>query len=190
MSRIYKECLHEVPSRGQPPREWLDTLIDAMLPLSDSLFAPNSYDDVYSLLAPVLGPWTGIPQRKAAMAEILRVLAGEESSWDWQCGADTTAGPETPAEEETGAFQVSQNSVLLDKTGGLAELLNQHLGSHTPALFIPAMKAEPALAVEYAIRLLRVSYRWDGPLLRGVVSRAVWKPAAAEFEGFLSQPNP
>jgi hypothetical protein len=45
------------------------------------------------------------------MLEVLRVLAGFESSWDWNAGVDTT-NPTcvTPDTIEAGAWQVSANS--------------------------------------------------------------------------------
>lgn len=181
----FKAILAHVPNRGTPPVAFLEELINALLPLPDELFAPNARNDVYSLMAGPLGPYTGPLHRKAVMAEVLRVLAGEESSWNWNEGVDTTNKSSMADVEgqETGIFQVSPDSMRLAPE--LRAFIVSKIGTDNPQIFIPAMKENHPLAVEYCARLLRVSYAWDGPLRRGEVSHAVSRDAAAEFEGFL-----
>lgn len=184
--RNYQECLHPVPNRGVPPTSFLDEMVDIFRTLPDSLFAPNANNDVYSLTVGVLGPWDGILHRKAAMAEIARVTAGFESSWKWNEGADKSAGPETTDQTETGAWQVSRNSILLDRDGNLHQFVLDTVGSNTAQDFITHMKIDHHFAVEYFVRLARISYSWDGPLKRKEVNACLWKPSVAEFQGFLS----
>lgn len=184
MSRQYHECLHPVPGHGSAPVEFLDTLIDVIKSFPDEVFAPNSHSDIYGVLAPVLGPWTGLIHRRAAMCDALRCIGGFESGWRWTEGADTTAGPETPEEEETGIFQVSFNSVGFNSS--LRDCVQQYCDSVHPGPFIANMKSNPKFAVEYATRLLRFNTKWDGPINRRWVSKAVWKPAVAEFQTFLA----
>ena len=173
-----------IPRQGSPPPAFLDAIIDALLPLPDDVFEADPYHDIYTVLAPVLGPWTSLLHRKAVMCEALRCIAAFESGWDWNCAADTTAGQETPEETETGAFQFSANSMNLGP--GLRQFIIEKLGSDHPAIFIPAMKQHHALACEYAARLLRFSTRWDGPVNRGWVSAAVSRDAVNEFQTFLA----
>lgn len=188
MSRTFQACLAKVGDQGHPPAAWLNEMLDAIIALPGDVFAVNDRQDIYTALRPVLAPWQGIIHRRAAMCEALRVLAGFESSWDWNCGADTTAGPETPEETETGAFQVSANSLDFDPS--LPECVDRLAGAHTPLHFIFSMKNNHALAVEYCARLLRFSTAWDGPIKRGEVAAAVSRAAVAEFETFLtSQPS-
>lgn len=186
MSRQYHECLHPVPNRGVPSTSFLDQMVDIFRTLPDSLFVPNSNNDVYSLTVGVLGPWQGILHRKAAMAEIARVTAGFESSWEWAEGADKSAGPEKPDEVETGAFQVSANSMNFDPS--LRAFVDARIvgGNATAQQFVHLMKLSPPTAVEYFVRLARISYSWDGPLKRKEVNECLWKPAVAEFQSFLA----
>lgn len=186
MSRHYKECLRPVPGHGSAPVAFLDVLVDTIKSLPDEVCAPNSSQgnkDIYNVMLPVLGPWQGLLHRKAVMCEVLRVVAAFESGWNWNEGADTTAGPETPTEEEAGAFQVSANSMAFDPS--LMECVVKYSGSSAASQFIRWMKMNHPLAVEYAARLFRFNTRWDGPVNTGKVASAVCKPAVAEFQGFL-----
>jgi hypothetical protein len=56
----------------------------------DKIFSPNNKNDIYSVIKNELGPWANDLERRAAMLEALRVLAGFESSWRWDAGVDTT----------------------------------------------------------------------------------------------------
>lgn len=189
MSRTYSACLHPVANRGVPPISFLDQIVDTISTLPDVVFTPNENDDIYSKVHSVLGPtdgsaWTDMVNRKAAMCEVLRVLAGEESSWNWNCGADTSAGHETPEQEETGAFQVSADSLRFDPS--LPASLDQRFGTHDTEIFIYVMKQYHDFSVEYVTRLLRFNTSWDGPIDRGVVQQQVRRDAMAEFQSFLT----
>lgn len=184
-TRHYVHCLKSVPDRGTPPASFLDILIDTLKALPDEVFVQNPNDDIYNKVNETLGPFTSILQRRAVMAEALRVLAGFESSWNWNEGRDTSAGPETPEEEESGAFQVSANSMAKDPS--LPACVDRLCGHHDVTTFIHAMKT-PKISVEYCARLLRVSTSWDGPIDRGELQAAVSRAAVTEFEGFMAAP--
>src|SRR5262249_26244122 len=87
--------------------------------------------------------------------------------------------------EETGAFQVSADSLLFDKS--LVDCVDRALNSHEPEVFIRGMKANHALAVEYCARLLRFNTRWCGTINdpNQVISH-VRRDAVAEFQRFLT----
>lgn len=189
MSRQYHECLHPVGNHGSPPPAFLDVIVDTIKTLPDEVFAPNASKgdkDIYNLLLPVLGPWEGLLYRKAVMCECLRSAAAWESGWNWNEGRDTTAGPETPWEEETGAFQVSANSMAFDPS--LRACVDSRFvgGNATAQQFIHIMKLSHPTAVEYCARLFRFNTRWSGPANTGHLAGSVWKPSVAEFQGFLS----
>lgn len=82
----YQALKQEVLNRGIPPDTVLDKLISWGKSAPDEIFAPNQSHDIYSAVAAVLGPWNGPKHRRAAMLEVMRVLAGFESSWDWNTG--------------------------------------------------------------------------------------------------------
>ncbi len=69
---------HEVFNRGVPPDSFLDQLVDWGKEAPDEIFAPNPHADIYSNVVGVLGPWQGLQHRRAAMLEVMRVLAGFE----------------------------------------------------------------------------------------------------------------
>jgi hypothetical protein len=186
-----------VYNRGEPPQDFLDAIIawaenpEAAAPLTA---APNSEpDDVLGMIeaspraAEIMGD--GSPARRlAVLLEVMRVHAGYESSWNWTEGVDTTnpqsvANPEC---EETGVFQVSYNSKDLDGSGSLADYLASH-GLPDAGSFIGAMKGSAPLAIDYYARLVRISYRWAGPLIRPEDVLAHLSAAAiAEFEMLVS----
>src|SRR6266699_3954499 len=101
-----------VSNRGVPPDSFLDELVAWGKIAPDEIFAPNSNKDVYSNVVGVLGPWEDLRHRRAVMLEVMRVLAGFESSWKWNEGRDTTNETSvTPETIEAGAWQVSANSM-------------------------------------------------------------------------------
>ena len=213
---LYSECLKPITAGngpGAPPTAFLDELFRVIAALPDEVFAPNERPDLYSVLAPKLGPWKGTLHRRAALACALMVDAGFESGWNWNEGADTTAGYETPVEQETGAWQVSANSLGFDSS--LKDCLARYAGAvgndetrephgvgaggvsgkgarmtnadaQLTVIFIACMKSNHALAVEYAARLFRFNTRWSGPCNRSWITRAVTPAAVAEIETFLS----
>ena len=115
--RQYDHCLAWVKGRGRPPIAFLDELIDNAKMWSPEISAPNNDpEDVFNRLRPILGPWQSPVHRLAALCECLRCLAGFESSWKWHEGVDRTnaTSMRNIMGEETGIFQVSFDSLLLD----------------------------------------------------------------------------
>ncbi len=192
----------KVYNRGNPPDGFLTELIEWAQSAPDVIFAPNAVPvDIYTVIKASLATYTGhdatgtptyrwdsLKQRKAAMMEAMRCHAGEESSWTWILGVDTT-NKHSQAHiegEETGIFQVSFDSLNLGH-GAMKPFAEGH-GIDTPQAFIDKMKSDHKLALEYYARLSRVSIAWAGPLLRhGQDSVYPWLSRAAveEFMGFL-----
>lgn len=191
-----------VHNRGTPPDGFLEELIEWARKAPDDIFSPNAVPvDIFTVIKSSLatpagndgagGPvyhWDNFLHRKAALIEAMRVHAGMESSWTWILGVDITNSTSMAhiSGQETGIFQVSFDSTWL---GGNA--MKPFAVAHnieTPEKFIPAMKRNHLLALEYYARLARVSIAWAGPLLRhGNDSVYPWlsRAAVAEFEGFL-----
>lgn len=122
------------------------------------------------------------------MLELLRCLGGFESSWNWREGVDTTNKTSMAHIEgqETGIFQVSYDSLNLEKKGRTLRNLLDAKGIHSPKEFIVQMKLDHELAFEYCARLLRISYKWDGPIKRGEIDSSLSRPAVQEFIRLLS----
>ncbi|HEV7403028.1 MAG TPA: hypothetical protein VGO11_08890 [Chthoniobacteraceae bacterium] len=187
-TRTYTACRAAVSSEhGNPPDSFLDELIDAIEPLPDAVFAVGPRDDIYSVMEGALGPWTGLLQRKAAMCEVLRVLAAFESDWNWNEGVDVdNERSETHLQSrETGIFQVSADSMAFDPS--LPECVDRLAGGHDDEIFIHAMKSNHALAVEYCARLLRFDTGWSGTIDdRSDVIDHVSRASMAEFATSLT----
>lgn len=115
MARTFVECRSKVANRGKPPLSFLNELVDWAIAAPDEIFASNAKYDVYAHIEAELGPWPAKDDRKAAMLEVLRVLGGFESSWDWNAGRDVTnPSSDQPCTEEAGIFQCSGNSMAFD----------------------------------------------------------------------------
>ena len=115
------------------------------------------------------------------MLEVLRVLGGFESSWNWSEGGDPDDPQESdPLCQETGIFQVSANSMEFDAS--LRQCVIDYCGADDPETFIRQMKLKWCFAVEYCARLLRFSIDWDGPISRGEIHPWLSRDAMAEFE--------
>ena len=188
--RQFSACLAPVANRGIPPISFLNELIGWAQTAPDFIFAPKLAPvgkpdpDVYASIKPELGPWTSFLHRKAVMLEILRVLAGFESSWDWKEGRDITNSTSgTPETEETGIFQVSCNATHFDPS--LKEYVIQTIGARNCRWFIMAMKADHRFAIEFAARLLRFTCRHNGPVLRKEINPWLRRDAVAEFRSYL-----
>lgn len=175
-----------VSNRGVPPDTFLTELVLWGKDAPEEIFAVNRNDnDIYTLIRPELGPWASMIHRRAAMLEAMRVHAGFESSWNWQEGVDLTNKTSQAHIEgqETGAFQVSFDSTYLGN-GAMKPFAKAH-GIETAEKFIPAMKADRPLALEYYARLVRVSIQWAGPLKRHEINPSLSRESVAEFESFL-----
>jgi hypothetical protein len=118
------------------------------------------------------------------MLEVLRVLAGFESSWNWKAGVDTTNPTSTTPETiEAGAWQVSANSMAFGPE--LKELVRDRVGSLDGNDFQDAMKQDHQLAMEYAARLLRRTVKHHGPVVRREIDPWLRRDAVVEFQTLL-----
>ncbi len=120
------------------------------------------------------------------MLELMRVHAGFESSWKWNEGVDVTnhASMTHLEGQETGIFQVSFDSTHLGTS------INQFAiskGIGTVGSFIPEMKSNHPLALEYYARLVRINIKWAGPLIRHEVDPWLSKASVSQFQELLSQ---
>lgn len=182
-----------VRGRGVPPDKFLIELLSWGKTAPEEIFAPNNDpEDVYNRLFPILGPWTSPLHRRAAMLELLRCLAGFESSWNWREGVDRTnaTSMRNILGQETGIFQVSFDSLRLDDEKNTGDDLHQCVVKYCGALdvhkFIGRMKEDHVFALEYGARLLRNSYFWDGPIKRHEIDSSLRRSAVAEFEQLLA----
>jgi hypothetical protein len=183
MPRQYKACLARVHG-STPPAAFLDELVDWTLRAPDDIFLPNATFDIYSSVVRQLGPYGFPVHRKAVMLEVLRVLAGRETMWDWNHGVDKDKkGPKTSHNEEAGAFQCSATSLDLDK--GLMDYAKATLGATDDATFIAGTKSNHKFAIEYCARLLRVTVRHHGPILNTHIHPELSRAAVTEFRGHL-----
>src|SRR6516165_1797623 len=108
MALTFTACKQHVHNRGTPPEDFLHQLVDWGVAAPEQIFVRNEITDIYSFVEPELGPWANDRERRAAMLEVLRVLAGFESSWDWNAGRDVTnPDSDQPCTEEAGILQVS-----------------------------------------------------------------------------------
>jgi hypothetical protein len=119
------------------------------------------------------------------MLEVMRVLAGFESSWHWNEGRDTTNPTSvTPDTIEAGAWQVSANSMNFGPE--LKALVMRHVGTLDGTAFQAKMKADHAFAMEYIARLLRRTTQHNGPVKRHEIDPWLRRDAVAEFQALLS----
>lgn len=154
-----------VHNRGTPPESFRSELIRWGKMAAEDIFAPNPLVDIYSKTKSELGPWISPLQRRAGMLEIMRVLAGFESSWDWTEGVDTSRlGSTTPENAEAGAWQVSYDARLIDVELGRLLATNRIA---TGLDFQRAMKFDHFLAMEFIARLMRHTTEHNGPLYKG-----------------------
>ena len=175
-----------VSNRGIPPDNFLDQLVAWGRTAPDDIFAPNSQTDIYSNVFGVLGPWEDLRYRRAVMLEVMRVLAGFESSWDWEAGVDVTNPTSTtPDTIEAGAWQVSANSMGFGEE--LKDLVLTKVGSMNGNDFQRAMKQNHQLAMEYIARLLRRAVNHNGPVKRHEIDPWLRKDAVMEFRDLLDR---
>ncbi len=116
MPLIWRAAKSPVYNRGIAPDSFLEEILTWAKRAPDEIFAKNDRTDIYSSVFSKLGPWQNLYHRKAVMLEVLRVLGGFESGWNWRCGVDTTNKTSMAHidGEEAGIFQVSFDSTLFD----------------------------------------------------------------------------
>ena len=180
----YKATKQRVFNRGVPPDSFLDQLVAWGKTAPDAIFIPNSAHDVYTNVFTTLGPWKDLRHRRAVMLEVMRVLAGFESSWNWNEGRDMT-NPKSvkPETIEAGAWQVSADSMGFGPD--LKALVQAKVGSLNGNDFQRAMKTNHPLAMEYIARLLRRTVNHNGPVKRHEIDSWLRKDAVTEFLGLL-----
>jgi hypothetical protein len=192
------EAKRPVYNRGVAPDAFLTEMVEWARTAPDDIFEVNALNDIYSKVKPELGPYESMTHRKAVMLEVMRVLAGFESSWDWREGVDTSRlGDDTPDNSEAGAWQVSYDARRLHPS--LADFLRDH-GITNGRDFQQAMKLNHPLAMEFVARLMRVNTKHNGPLYKGAERNAIrsslrdakhsiypWlsRESVKEFEGML-----
>jgi hypothetical protein len=173
-----------VANRGTAPDDFLDQLVLWGRRSPDEIFAPDPFNDIYASVIHTLGPWEGIPHRRAVMLEVLRVLAGFESSWNWNEGRDTTNPTSvTPNTIEAGAWQVSANAMNFGQE--LKDLVLANVGTLDGNAFQKAMKENHPLAIEFIARLLRRTTHHNGPVLRHQIDPWLRRNAVEEFQALI-----
>ena len=185
MNRAFFACKERVHNRDIAPDEFLNKLVDWCEQAPDEIFTRNDNYDIYSHVYEKLGPWDNLLHRKAVMIEVLRVLAGFESSWNWNEGRDTTnPNSNTSCTEEAGIFQCSGDSMNFDPS--LKRLLRSVSGNTDCTTFRSVSKSNHSFAIEYCARLLRYTINHHGPVKRKEIHQWLNPDAVAEFKEFLS----
>lgn len=180
----YTAAKTKVFNRGVPPDHFLDELVAWGRSAPAEIFAPLRGHDIYSNVHNALGPWHSNEQRRAVMLEVMRVLAGFESSWRWTEGRDVTnATSVTSTTIEAGAWQVSANSMHFGSE--LKQLVLKRVGTTDGKAFQQAMKRDHTLAMEYIARLLRHTVNHNGPVKRHEIDRWLSRGAVEEFMRLL-----
>jgi len=172
------ECFTKVHNRGVIPFDVMQEIIEHVKKEPDSVFAVNDKKDIYSNVFKELGPWTGIAHRKAVMCEVLRVLGGFESSWNWLEGRDMSADNTSVDTQETGMFQCSYNSTYF--TG--KEYMESLLGKTDGKTFIADTKTNHEFAIGHVIRVLRNTVNHHGPVKRKEINKWLKRSAVEQIQ--------
>ena len=184
----YVATKQKVYNRGNPPDSFLDELVAWGKTASDDIFVANTASDIYSSVFSVLGPYKDLAYRRAVMLEVMRVLAGFESEWDWNHGVNIGKPEDNiPETAEAGAWQVSSNSMAWGQE--LRDLVIAKAGADDPETFQQAMKQNHLLAMEYIARLLRRTIAANGPVVHKHIHPWLHKNAVAEFLTLLYPPS-
>jgi hypothetical protein len=180
----YIATKQHIYNRGVPPTDFLNQLVAWGKDAPEEIFARNPYSDIYSSIFNSLGPWESIQHRRAVMLEVMRVLAGFESSWDWNAGVDHSNPTSVTATTiEAGAWQVSANA--MDFGQELKDLVLANVGTLDGNAFQKAMKLNHPLAMEFVARLLRRTTHHHGPVVRHEIDAWLRRDAVAEFQSLL-----
>lgn len=178
----FKATKQQVDKVGIPPDSFLDELIAWGRAAPDEIFAaddPENAKDVYASLEKQLGPWQGPLHRRAAMLEVMRVLAGFESSWNWNEGVIDLNNSNSDA----GAWQVTAQSMNFGPE--LKSLVSTRVGTVDPVAFQRATKTDHPFAMEYVARVLRRTIGHFGPLSRHQVDAWLRRDAVDEFQALI-----
>lgn len=168
---IFTAAKSPVFNRGSAPQSFLEEMVAWAKKAPDDIFALNNKRDIYNKVRDELGPWIDFQHRKAVMLEVMRVLAGFESSWDWKEGVDTSRlGDDTPENSEAGAWQVSYDARFLAPE--LGEFLVRN-GIHSGKDFQQETKFNHGFAMGFVSRLLRHNTKHNGPLYKGDERNAI-----------------
>lgn len=180
----YGATKHKVDG-SSPPDSFLNELIAWGKTAPADIFFPNSAPEIYSSVFGVLGPWRGPEHRRAVMLEVLRVLAGIESTWKWNKGIDKSSKKSKLSIDraEAGAWQVSADS--MDGHPELRSLVLARVGSTDAPAFRAAMMSDHPLAMEYIARLLRRTINANGPIVSKHLHRYLRVDAVDEFLDLL-----
>lgn len=182
---FFLACKSEVLNRGIAPNDFLEELIAWCLEAPDEIFTRNENYDIYSQVFNELGPWDSLAHRKAVMLEVLRVLGGFESSWNWNEGRDiSNPNSNTSCTEEAGIFQCSGDSMNFDQS--LKALLKSVSGKTDCDTFRSVSKSNHRFAIEYCARLLRFTVNHHGPVKRKEINSWLKRDAVNEFKKHLS----
>ncbi len=186
MDRRFIACKQRVHNRGVAPDAFLDELVDWGQNAAEEIFEENDKFDVYSSVIQELGPYKGAMHRRATMLEVLRVLGGFESSWDWNAGRDVTnPNSNTACTEEAGIFQCSGDSMNFSPS--LKNLLVATGADGSCESFIKTTKTNHPFAIEYCARLLRFTTKHHGPIKDRHINPWLRRDAATEFMEVLGQ---
>jgi hypothetical protein len=181
----YIATKQHVAASGVPPNDFLDQLVAWGKQSSDEIFAYNAFSDIYSSVINTLGPWQGIAHRRAVMLEVMRVLAGFESSWNFGKGEDATTyiTPATPNDIRAGAWQVNANALNFGEE--LVNLVLANVGTVDGNDFQRVMKENHPLAMEFVARLLRRTTQYHGPVLYHQIDPWLRRDAVTEFQALM-----
>jgi len=183
--REYTALRSAVHTRGIPPESFLAELVAWGRRAPDVIFTKNNNWDIYDAVWLKLGPYETTLHRRACMLEVLRVLAGFESSWNSNEGRDlSNPASNKPETTEAGAWQVSADSLRYGRD--LASLMIDRTGHLDPEDFQAAMKRDHEFAMEYTARLLRHTTRHHGPVRDRHITPWLRRDAVREFEKLLA----
>ncbi|WP_423758903.1 hypothetical protein [Burkholderia sp. NLJ2] len=175
-------CRKPVLNRGSAPYSFLEELVTWGKTADPVIFQPKPIYEIYSDVEAQLGPYPpeNLEYRKAVMLEVLRVLAGFESSWKWDAGRDTTnPDSDKPCTMEAGAFQVSGDSMNFD--GSLRTFARKVAGTDDCNSFREVTKTNHPFAIEYCARLLRFTLNHHGPIKHHQIQEWLSRDAVHEF---------
>ena len=186
----FDKTLNKVSNRGRPNPDFLQELVAWGKTASNEIFIDKQTEekDVYASVQRELGPYGDLIHRKACMLEVMRVLAGFESSWKWNTGRDTNNPDEnSPDTISAGPFQVSANSLGFgEDLKDLVEPFGIRNAKRDGDAFQDLMKTNHTVAFNYISRLLRHTIRHNGPVKRSEINPWLSREAVAEFKAFLA----